>query len=104
MQMANLIDDGKTLTMTWTIHLSAPLSEGEKDTIIGNLWEHIHNERDAGILGFVKVTRVVAPDGIDRDARAYERLNTMGAVNQIKRQALQKAAVLKFMRGEKKKR
>jgi hypothetical protein len=55
--------DTHTLTMTWTLHFSGPLTEKEKSTIIGNLWEHIHNEREGDIPGFAKITRVISPDG-----------------------------------------
>jgi hypothetical protein len=38
--------DKTTLTMTWTLHLSGPLTEEEKGAIIGNMREHIFYERD----------------------------------------------------------
>ena len=55
--------DNTTITLTWMMELSAPLTDKEKDTIIGNLWEHIHNERHEGIPGFTKIAHVTAPDG-----------------------------------------
>jgi hypothetical protein len=51
------------MTMTWTLEFSEPLTEKEKNTIIGNLWEHIHSERDADIPGFAKIVHVTLPDG-----------------------------------------
>lgn len=55
--------DDKTLSVTFTMHLTEPLTEAEKNTIIGNLWEHIHNERHEDIEGFVKIEEVDSPDG-----------------------------------------
>ena len=39
----------ETISLTGTLELSEPLTEKEKDTIIGNLWDHIHNERKASL-------------------------------------------------------
>jgi hypothetical protein len=60
--MATMSDD-KTLTMTWTLHLKEPLTDKEKDTIIGNLYEHLWEQRHCNIPGFVKIDEVVPPDG-----------------------------------------
>jgi hypothetical protein len=98
-----------TLTMTWTLHLSDPLTEDEKRTTIGNLFEHIHHESKAERFlkssrvesvksGFAKVTRVIAPDGYGKAEQVPE-----GEVHRriAEKKALQKATVLKFMRGGK---
>jgi len=61
--MTMTTNDNTTLSITWTFELSSPLTAEEKDTIIGNLWEHIHHEREEGIAGFVKIVEVGSPDG-----------------------------------------
>jgi hypothetical protein len=58
-----------TMTVTWTLELSEPLTQMEKDTIIGNLWDHIGNECSAEVPGFAKVTGVTVP------AKQMERLS-----------------------------
>lgn len=52
-----------TLTMTWTLHLSEPMTDEEWDAVIGNIHQHILDEADAGIPGFAKIEEVTAPDG-----------------------------------------
>jgi hypothetical protein len=50
-----------TMTMTWTLHCTEPLTDEEKKTIVGNLFEHIGEEAGAGIEGFEKVERICYP-------------------------------------------
>jgi hypothetical protein len=61
--MIAVSNDGRTLTMTWTLHLSEPMTDEERDAVIGNIYEHIFNEQAANIPSFVKVAEVVSPDG-----------------------------------------
>ncbi len=56
--------DDKTFSVTFTMHLTEPLTEKEKSQIIGNLWDHIHNECEDGIAeAFGKIAEVDSPDG-----------------------------------------
>jgi hypothetical protein len=62
-RVMTVTSDDKTLSVTFTMHLTEPLTEKERDTIIGNLWEHIYNEWAENIPGFVKIAEVDSPDG-----------------------------------------
>jgi hypothetical protein len=89
--------DDKTLTVTFTMHLKEPLTPDEKESIIGNLWEHIHQEAfnadcAEGYPGFNKIAEVDSPDGKYRasirdvwDVIANEFRSAAGTARQSKR-------------------
>lgn len=58
--------DDKKLTVTFTMHLKEPLTDKERDNIVGNLYQHIAEERHGEFLGFDKIDFVESPDGKHR--------------------------------------
>lgn len=65
--------DDLTLSVTFTMHLTEPLTEKEKQTIIGNVWEHIDFETQEEVLGFAKIAEVYPSDEGARRKRAARR-------------------------------
>jgi hypothetical protein len=45
----------RTLSVTFTMRLTEPLTKEEKDAVIVSLWEHIRDERAEGMPGFTKI-------------------------------------------------
>ena len=76
------------------MHLSGPLTEDEKWTIVRNLREHDYHEREADIPGFAKITHVVTvtSDGVEHREKTHAEMYT----------ELLAKKKLKFMRGENK--
>ncbi len=53
--------DSRTLSVTFTLRLTEPLTKEEKDAVIVGLWEHIRDERAEGMPGFTKVVGAESP-------------------------------------------
>ena len=51
----------RTLSVTFTMRLTEPLTKAEKDAVIVSLWEHIRDERAEGTPGFTRLSVLKAP-------------------------------------------
>ena len=56
------MQDNKTLSVTFTMQLTEPLTDNEKQTIVGNIWEHIDFETQEEVPGFAKIAAVECSD------------------------------------------
>jgi hypothetical protein len=52
-----------TMTVTFTLLFSEPLTQEERDNIVGNIWKHIEVEQREDVLGFNKIANIVPPEG-----------------------------------------
>ena len=71
----------KKFSVTFTMHLTEPLTAKEQRTIVGNLMNHIQAECQDGIEGFAKIYEIEVPgQAADKyaewDPRIAKRLGT----------------------------